>query len=72
MNRATFDEINYIINHQNGGTTMKGIAWIGKDVHQETITVSVYVGEEQEPRIEKTIKNEKRAVGKFYKRLDRE
>lgn len=51
---------------------MKRIAWIGNDVHQETITVSVYVGKEQEPRIEKTIKNDKKAVEKLYKRLARE
>jgi len=51
---------------------MKMIAWIGNDVHQETITLSMYVSDEQEPRIEKTIRNEKRAVEKFYKRITRE
>ncbi len=51
---------------------MRKIAWAGNDVHQETITVSVYVGEEQDPRIEKTIRNEKRSVEKFYKRLEKE
>ncbi len=51
---------------------MKRIAWIGNDVHQETITICAYLGDEKEPQIEKTIKNEKRAVYKFYKRLARE
>ncbi len=51
---------------------MKSIAWVGNDVHQETITMSVYVGDDQEPSVEKTIKNEKRLVGKFYKRLARD
>ncbi len=51
---------------------MSKIAWVGNDVHQETITVSVYIGEEQEPRIEKTIKNEKKSVERFYKRLEKE
>ncbi len=51
---------------------MRRIAWTGNDVHQETIAVSVYVGDEQEPRIEKTIRNEKKAVDKFYKRLAKE
>ncbi len=37
---------------------MKRIAWIGNDVHQETITIRVYLGDEQEPQIEKTIKKE--------------
>ena len=51
---------------------MKSIAWVGNDVHQETITISVYVDNDQEPREEKTIKNEKRLVCKFYKRLARD
>lgn len=51
---------------------MKSIAWVGNDVHQETITISVYVNEDQEPRVEKTIRNEKRLVEKFYKRLARD
>lgn len=51
---------------------MKSIAWVGNDVHQETIVISVYVDNDQEPQIEKTIRNEKRLVGKFYKRLARD
>jgi len=51
---------------------MKTIAHVGNDVHQETITISVYAAEEQEPRVERTIKNERKAVEKFYKRLARE
>ena len=51
---------------------MKTIAYAGNDVHQETITISVYVGNEQEPFVEKKILNEKKAVEKFYKRLARE
>lgn len=51
---------------------MKTIAYVGNDVHQESITMSVYVGAEQEPCIEKRIPNERMAVEKFYKRLSRE
>ena len=49
---------------------MKRIAWAGNDVHQETVTVSVFVGEEQEPRIEKRIKTDKRGtrkLGRYYR-----
>jgi len=51
---------------------VKRIAWVGNDVHQETITISVYGEEGQEAIVEKTIRNERRIVEKFYKRLARE
>ena len=50
---------------------MKTIAYAGNDVHQETITVSVYVKNEAEPQIEKRFLNERKAVEKFYKQLSR-
>jgi transposase len=51
---------------------MKSIAYVGNDVHQKTITISVYVGEEKEARIEKQIMNARSAVERFYKRISKE
>ena len=51
---------------------MKTIAYAGTDVHQESITACVYVGNEQEPYIEKRMPNERKVVEKFYKRLSQE
>ncbi len=51
---------------------MKRIAYVGNDVHQEKIAVCVYVGNEKEPRMEKQISNDKRAVEKLYKKMSRE
>lgn len=50
----------------------KTIAYVGNDVHQESITIYVYAGGAAEPVIEKRILNERRAVEKFYERLSRE
>ncbi|MDD5672498.1 MAG: IS110 family transposase [Candidatus Omnitrophica bacterium] len=51
---------------------MKKIAYVGNDVHQDSITVSVYVGDEREPSIERQMLNERKSVEKFYKRLSQE
>jgi len=51
---------------------MKRIAYAGNDVHQETVTVSVYAGNELEPCLEKRIRNDKREIRKIYARLTRE
>lgn len=51
---------------------MKKIAYVGNDVHQDSITMSVYVDDEREPSIEKQILNERKIVEKIYKQLRQE
>ncbi|MFH1318792.1 MAG: IS110 family transposase [Candidatus Omnitrophota bacterium] len=48
---------------------MESIAYVGNDVHKETITVAVYEGYSKEPVIEQKINNEKARVQKFYLNL---
>jgi transposase len=69
--RATFDG-KKISTIKKEARPMKTIAYAGNDVHQETITVCVYVDREQQPLFEKRINNEKRTVEKLYKRLARD
>lgn len=47
---------------------MRSIAYVGLDVHKESIVAAVFVGDEQEPRIEKTFVNDSLAVKKVFKR----
>ena len=51
---------------------MKSIAYVGNDVHQNTITMAVFKDHEGEPFLVKTLKNDKRPVQKFYLRLKRD
>ncbi|MCK5180551.1 MAG: IS110 family transposase [Candidatus Omnitrophica bacterium] len=50
----------------------KIIAYAGNDVHQEFIKVAVYRGNEIAASIEKTIRNDKGQIQKFYKKLKKE
>ena len=72
MIRTTFRWDDKVQTSKKEERPMKTLAYVGNDVHQETITVCLYAKDEQEPRLEKTIQNEKRAIEKFYKRLNRE
>lgn len=47
---------------------MKSIAFVGLDVHKDSIVAAVYVGDEREPKIEKTLANDSLAVKKTFKR----
>lgn len=49
----------------------KSIAYVGNDVHKETISVAVYDEDKKEPVLEKTIRNGKINVLKFYKKLSK-
>jgi len=51
---------------------MEKIAYVGNDVHQESISMSVYVDNARVPCIEKRMNNNKHEVQKFYKRLIRD
>lgn len=48
---------------------MRKIAYVGNDVHKETISLAVYEEVGQFPVIEKKILNDKAKVQKFYKKL---
>jgi len=47
---------------------MKSIAYVGLDVHKDIIVAALYVGDEREPKIEKSFVNDSLAVKKVIKR----
>lgn len=47
---------------------MKSIAYVGLDVHKDSVVAAVYVGEEREPKIEKSFGNDSLAVRKVFRR----
>lgn len=49
-----------------GVSPMRSIAYVGLDVHKDTITAALFVGEDREPKIEKTFVNEHLTVKKQF------
>jgi transposase len=47
---------------------MKSIAYVGMDVHKDTVVAALFVGDEREPKVEKTIANDRLAVKKQFKK----
>jgi transposase len=47
---------------------MKSIAYVGLDVHQDSIVAALYVGDDREPKLEKTLPNDFASVKKSFSR----
>jgi transposase len=61
-----------IVKKQKGDDGMrKIIAYVGNDVHQGFIRAAVYEGDQQEPIIEKELRNERLVVQKYYRKLSK-
>jgi transposase len=51
---------------------MKKVAYVGNDVHKESVVIAVYIEAETVPQIEHKMINEKTTVQKFYRKLQKE
>lgn len=47
---------------------MKSIAYVGLDVHKDSISAALYVENERDPKIEKSFSNEPNAIKKIFER----
>lgn len=50
------------------GQSMKSIAYVGLDVHKDTVVAALYIDEEREPIIENSFANDLKSVRKVFKR----